>query len=69
MLYVTGADGTVQRLTTAPEPFVSSYTEPIATPQLWTSDDGTWVVLSHSDRSAARQYLWRLDEPCASATG
>ncbi len=63
-------DGTEPRsFQTAPYPFVSNYTSTFAAPQVLVSDDGSYLRLSQSERSAARGYLWRIDEPCGDLPG
>lgn len=57
-------DEGVHTFTTSPEPWVAGYGPLIDVSRILISEQGTFVVVSQTDRTAARSYLWRLDAPC-----
>ncbi|WCO68962.1 VCBS repeat-containing protein [Iamia majanohamensis] len=57
-------EGGDEAFTTDPYPFVVSYTSTFARPRLVVGDQGTFLALAQGERSAARAYLWRVDDPC-----
>ncbi len=53
-----------EAFTTLPFPFVVNLTSTFARPQVLAGPAGTFLALGQSERSGARAYLWRVDDPC-----
>lgn len=50
---------------TSPYPYVLNYGVPLGRIEVVRSDKGTFITIHQSERSAARSYLWWLENPCA----